>query len=228
MRSVPLLFVLGFAYVVAAGCATTGVRPGSLAGHTEVGQASYYAAPYHGRATASGERFDTHKLTAAHRTLPFGTRVRVTNLDNGRTVEVRITDRGPFVEGRAIDLSRAAAGTIGLLGSGVGPVRIEVLAPAVMARAEPVATARSPAPVPNPPRTYVVEVGRLRDAALAARLRDVLAGRFPDARVAAAPARGDGRYRVQLGPFQGEDEARAHAERVTRLGYPASLVEDLP
>jgi rare lipoprotein A len=212
-----------------SGCALVRTpAPPPIEGGVQVGIASWYGPGFDGRRTANGEIYDQDALTAAHPSLPFGTRVRVTNLDNGRTVEVRITDRGPFVEGRAIDLSRAAAGTIGLLGSGVGPVRIEVLAPAVMARAEPVATARSPAPVPNPPRTYVVEVGRLRDAALAARLRDVLAGRFPDARVAAAPAPGDGRYRVQLGPFQGEDEARAHAERVTRLGYPASLVEDLP
>jgi rare lipoprotein A len=128
MRSVPLFFALGFAYVVAAGCATTGARPGSLTGHTEVGQASYYAAPYHGRATASGERFDTHKLTAAHRTLPFGTRVRVTNLGNGKSVVVTITDRGPFKHGRVIDVSEKAARELGFVRAGTAHVRVQVLA----------------------------------------------------------------------------------------------------
>jgi len=206
-----------------SGCAL--VRPPApppIVGGVQVGVASWYGPGFDGQRTASGEVYDQDAFTAAHPSLPFGTRVRVTNLDNGRTVEVRITDRGPFVEGRAIDLSRAAARVIGLLGTGVGPVRIEMIA------AEPVEMAHAPAPALEPPRTYLVEVARLRDAALAERLRDVLAGRFPDARVAAAPLPGDGRYRVQLGPFRGEDEARAHAERVTRLGYPASLVETRP
>jgi len=88
-------------------------------------KASYYGGKYHGRLTASGERFNMHAMTAAHRSLPFGTRVRVTNLDNGKSVVVRINDRGPFVRGRVIDLSRAAAKKIGL--TGLAPVRVEVL-----------------------------------------------------------------------------------------------------
>ncbi len=92
----------------------------------EEGLASWYGDPYHGRATASGSTYDMWELTAAHRTLPFGTRVRVTNLDNGRTTEVVITDRGPFVAGRIIDLSRAAADAIGAVAAGVVPVRLEV------------------------------------------------------------------------------------------------------
>jgi len=215
------------AAAVAPGCALfRAPAPPPLENGVQVGVASWYGPGFHGRRTASGELYDQDALTAAHPSLPFGTRVRVTNLDNGRAVEVRITDRGPFVDGRAIDLSRAAARVIGLLGPGVGRVRIEVAPPAVMARAAPVAEPATYAPVEERARVYLVEVAVLRDPALAARLRDVLAGRFPDARVAAAPVPGDGRYRVRLGPFREEDEARAHAEHVTRLGYPASLVED--
>lgn len=91
------------------------------------GQASYYGQKFHGRTTANGERFDMHALTAAHRTLPFGTKVRVTNSHNDQSVVVRINDRGPFVGGRVIDLSRSAANSIGMIRSGVAPVSIEVL-----------------------------------------------------------------------------------------------------
>ena len=90
--------------------------------------ASYYAEPYHGRKTASGEIFDSYQeLTAAHRTLPFNTMVRVTNKTNGREVDVRINDRGPFVDGRVIDLSLRAAREIDLVRSGVAPVKLTVL-----------------------------------------------------------------------------------------------------
>ena len=92
------------------------------------GLASYYAEPYHGRKTASGEIFDSYKgMTAAHRTLPFNTMVRVTNKTNGREVDVRINDRGPFVDGRVIDLSVRAAREIDLVRSGVAPVKLKVL-----------------------------------------------------------------------------------------------------
>ena len=91
------------------------------------GAASWYGPGFHGRLTANGERFNQEALTAAHRTLRFGTRVRVTNLHNGRSVVVRINDRGPFIDGRVIDLSKAAARAIGMLNSGVAPVRLQIL-----------------------------------------------------------------------------------------------------
>src|SRR4029453_16934499 len=101
----------------------------------QMGMASWYGPGFHGRRTASGEVYDQDGLTAAHPSLPFGTRVRVTNLDNGRVLERRVPDRGRFVGGRAIALSRAAAGVIGLIGPGVCRVRIEVMSPTAIARA---------------------------------------------------------------------------------------------
>lgn len=92
----------------------------------ETGMASYYGDEFDGRQTSSGEVFDQGELTAAHKTLPFGTVVTVTNLDNGRSVRVRINDRGPFVAGRIIDLSRAAAESIGMIESGTARVRIAI------------------------------------------------------------------------------------------------------
>lgn len=91
------------------------------------GPASWYGAKFHGRQTANGERFDQNGLTAAHRTLPFGTKVRVTNRKNGKSVVVRINDRGPFHGNRVIDLSRGAAQAVGLINSGVAPVSLQVL-----------------------------------------------------------------------------------------------------
>lgn len=118
---VRLLWIAAFAAVLA---------PALVIGQTEHeldGLASWYGGKFQGRLTANGEVFDTNQLTAAHRTLPFGTVVRVTNPVNETSVVVRINDRGPFVEGRVIDLSRAAADAIGIAAAGVAPVRVEII-----------------------------------------------------------------------------------------------------
>ena len=96
--------------------------------HALNGKASWYGPRFHGKKTASGEIYDQGKLTAAHKTLPLGTKARITNLDNGTTVEVEINDRGPFIDGRIIDLSRAAAGALGFVELGLAPVQVEVIA----------------------------------------------------------------------------------------------------
>jgi rare lipoprotein A len=117
------------ALVLAVGCGGSGHRvrgPQDLRGYTETGLASWYGKPYHGRPTASGERYDMHALTAAHRTLPFGTVVRVRNLENGREIRVRITDRGPFVDGRIIDLSLKAARKLDMVRAGLARVELRV------------------------------------------------------------------------------------------------------
>lgn len=101
---------------------------GNNSGHKAIsGAASWYGGQFHGRTTANGERYDMNGLTAAHRSLPFGTKVRVTNQKNGKSVVVRINDRGPYVGKRVIDLSRGAAQKVSMLGSGVAPVRLEVI-----------------------------------------------------------------------------------------------------
>jgi rare lipoprotein A len=105
------------------GCASSGT------GVTSEGPASWYGAQHQGKVTASGEPFDMNALTAAHRDLPFGSRVRVTNLNNDRSVIVRINDRGPFKGGRIIDVSRKAAVELDMLKAGIAPVRIDVLSP---------------------------------------------------------------------------------------------------
>jgi rare lipoprotein A (peptidoglycan hydrolase) len=129
MRAV---LILAAAALILAGCGGRKKPVKAVArpvGWHETGVASWYGDPYHGRHAANGEIFDMEKLTAAHRTLAFNTWLRVHNLDNGRSVVVRITDRGPFVGGRILDLSRAAAREIDMIGPGLAKVRIEVIRP---------------------------------------------------------------------------------------------------
>ena len=113
--------------LVVTGCSKM-PRPEALPQSYETGKASYYGAEFEGRKTASGERYDGDELTAAHRTLPFGTRIRVVNLTNDKSVEVVVNDRGPHAKGRIVDLSRKAAKEIDMIGAGVVRVRLEVLA----------------------------------------------------------------------------------------------------
>lgn len=119
------LILIAIAGLLLSACASSG-NIDSHGYHAE-GQASYYGARHHGNKTASGERFNQHALTAAHRSLPFGSLVRVTNLRNDKTVVVRINDRGPYAKKRIIDLSHAAAKRLGMLRDGVVPVRVQQL-----------------------------------------------------------------------------------------------------
>lgn len=135
---------------------------------TEIGIASWYGYPFHGRAAANGEIYDMEKLTAAHRTLPFGTWVRVTNLTNNKTVDVRITDRGPFIPGRILDLSHAAAQNIELIGPGIAQVRIDVIS------APEVEIAGS---------LYSVQAGAFQDRSRAEQMREMFETKYGAARL---------------------------------------------
>jgi rare lipoprotein A len=151
------------------------------------GLASYYAEPYHGRKTANGEIFDTYQgMTAAHRTLPFNTMVRVTNKTNGRQVDVRINDRGPFVEGRVIDLSLRAAKEIDLVGPGTAPVRLTVLKEGEIAKTSPPVAA-----------SYAVQVAAFQNQDKAEELKKRLEKKYPS--VTILPASSDNLYRVRIG-----------------------------
>lgn len=131
-------------------------------GYAETGIASWYGNPYHGRRAADGEIYDMETMTAAHRTLPFNTWVRVQNLENHKTAEVRIIDRGPFVDGRVIDLSRAAARELQVLGPGTARVRLEVIR----------------VPATTGPGVFAVQVGAFQDRRNAERVRSQMAKRY--------------------------------------------------
>lgn len=127
MKRLIYIFVI-FVSLALVNCAKTTTQSSPrLAGYQESGKASYYAMKYQNRKTASGERFNQWSNTAAHKKLPFGTMVKVTNIKNGKSVVVRINDRGPFVKGRIIDLSRSAFSSIGDIDSGILSVKIEVI-----------------------------------------------------------------------------------------------------
>jgi len=162
----------------------------------EEGLASWYGHPYHGRHAASGEIYDMYAMTAAHRTLPFGTQVRVHDLENGRDVDVRINDRGPFVEGRIIDLSYAAAQSMGM--PGLARVRLEILG---------LGSTTEPA-------VFAVQVGAFRDPANADRLKAMIEANYGPV-VILNFDRGDGIfYRVRVGRESSEEAALALAEKL--------------
>lgn len=203
-----------FAVVLASpGCSLTHRRAEPAAarsGATQEGIASWYGPGFHGNPTSSGEIYDQNDLTAAHKTLPLGTRVAVTNLDNGRSVEVRVNDRGPFVGDRVIDLSHAAARSLDMIGPGTVPVRVEVLGP------HPVFAATA----------YAVQVGAFTERRNAERLRSALRERFASVYVSTLEAGQVQYYRVRLGRFAARDAAVREAEQAASLGLPAVIVED--
>lgn len=126
----PAILILSLLVLLLSSCATPRFRSRAWEGVSgEEGLASWYGHPYHGRRTSSGEIYDMYQLTAAHRKIPFGSWVEVTNLNNGRSLTVRINDRGPFVDGRIIDLSYASAALLGVVGPGVVPVRVRLVQP---------------------------------------------------------------------------------------------------
>lgn len=167
-------------------------------GYLEEGNASWYGEPFHGRRASNGEIYDMYKLTAAHRTLPFETMVRVTNLNNGKSTVVRITDRGPFVENRIIDLSLAAARQIDSVGPGVVPVRVEILSPGV----DPTGG------------FFTVQVGAFREHANAERLRDRLSASYSPIFIQQYDSPDGVLYRVRVGKISGEDAARQFSEQL--------------
>jgi len=163
----------------------------------EEGVASWYGVPYHGRRAANGEIYDMHKLTAAHRTLPFNTVVRVRNLKNNLTTEVRITDRGPFVEGRIIDLSLAAARDIDMVADGVARVRLELLSAPDLG-----------------PDLFTVQVGAFRSRDNAVRLRQNLERRYQPVFVVEYDSPNGMFYRVRVGRVQTETAAKRLADKL--------------
>ena len=193
-------------------------------GSSETGIASWYGHPYHGRRAANGEIYDMEKLTAAHRTYPFDTWVRVKNLSNDRTVDVRIQDRGPFVRGRIIDLSHAAAREIELLGPGVTKVRLTVIPRPKTAVIVSAKSAETPVKtMEKEPELFAVQVGAFKDRNRAAALSEEMRQRFGSSRIVER-AGNPPMFRVLAGEYATEEEADTAATQIRGAGGTAMAV----
>ncbi len=188
-------------------------------GTTQKGIASWYGVPYHGRPAASGEIYDMEQFTAAHRTFPFNTWVEVTDLDNGKKVDVRVNDRGPFVRHRIIDLSLAAAREIDMLGPGTARVKLKVIPPPrSIPQPDP-----QPAPAAIPAAgLYAVQAGAFSTADRAASFAESLREQFPETRVESPGTV----WRVLIGRSLSLDQAKQLAEKVRAAAGEAVVVPD--
>ncbi len=178
------------------------------------GIASWYGPGFDGRRTASGEIYNQEEMTAASTVIPLGSRVMVTNLDNGRAVEVRINDHGPYVKGRKIDLSHEAARTLGILTPGTARVRIDVLS-------QPDGTRPIGAPI-----RYYVQVGSFSQRTNARRVSNALTAYYRDVRIDQVMAGTRSFYRVRMGAFDTREAARQRAAESARFGYPIVIVSE--
>ncbi len=176
--------------------------------------ASWYGPGFHGHKNAAGGVYDQEDLTAASIAFPLGSRVMVTNLDNGRSVEVTITDRGPFKKGRKIDLSHKAARMLGMLDEGTASVRIRLIS-------KPHGSREVGAPL-----RYVVQVGSFTEQQNAEQLRSQLAASYPDAHIDQLDAEHHRYYRVRMGPFATRSEAEARASDSARFGFPVVIITE--
>lgn len=201
--------------VMAVGAVLVLSAPHAEANGWQVGVASWYGNRFHGRETASGERFSMMQLTAAHRNLPLGTKVIVTNLATNEAVEVKINDRGPFAEmrRRIIDLSRAAADTIGLLNRGVGQVQVIVSEEALELRDAHDAV------------MYEVQVGAFLEIDQAQEMVEELQRTYATAYIATRDGPFGNYHRVRIGPFEARRQAHEVAQGLVREGYYVFLDE---
>ncbi len=200
--------------------------------YDEEGIASWYGDPFHGQLTANGETYDMYDMTAAHKTLPMPVYVRVTNLENDTHVVLRVNDRGPFVAGRIIDVSRRAAERLGFEEQGTARVRVQVvdaesgMTPAELGREPPDAPAAAPAidfTSEDPGDGLFVQAGAFRDAANAFVVSNSLVG-SGDIHVVRAVVDDRIFYRVRVGPFIHRSQATRVLERVMDLGYREAFV----
>lgn len=181
-------------------------------GYSEEGLASWYGRDFHGKPTANGEMYDMYKVSAAHKLLPLGSRVRVTNLENGKTLNLTINDRGPFVKGRIIDLSYEAAKRLGTLDKGVTMVRVESIG-------------GIPGAVDgNIPGPFYIQVGSFSQRDNAEKLKDeMLVSGYRSTRLVEAKVDGSTWWRVQAGEFKSLATARLELNRLA-LAYPEAFV----
>ncbi|MGN6735497.1 MAG: septal ring lytic transglycosylase RlpA family protein [Candidatus Binatia bacterium] len=207
-------FVLLFSFVLGCSVPSAKVRaPSPDIGLSQIGIASWYGPGFHGKATASGIIYDQNEFTAAHQTLPLGTRVLVTNMENGRTTEVIINDRGPFAKERIIDLSHAAAQALGIIGPGTALVRIDVIENPARIRAI------------RGSLDYTLQLGSFAQLENARQLRDRLGESFGEVTISPVNGKDNTYYRVHLGNFSSRADAEQRAKQISQAGYSVIIME---
>ena len=168
----------------------------------QYGVASWYGRDFHGKPTSSGEIYDMYQLTCAHNTLPLGTMVMVTNLENGKSLELKVNDRGPFVKERIIDLSYAAAQILGMWEKGTANVKVEAIGPVI-----------------EQIQRFTLQVGSFVDEANAQRLADQLRKSFENVHVTTVETLTQKYHRVRVGQFETRESALVIAEKLSQLGF---------
>jgi rare lipoprotein A len=168
----------------------------------QYGIASWYGEEFHGRSTSSGEVYDMYQLTCAHNTLPLGTIVMVTNLENGRSLELKVNDRGPFVKERILDVSYAASQMLGMWEKGTAPVKVEVIVPGI-----------------EPVQRFTLQVGSFADENNAQKLVEQLRKNFENVYMTTVETLTQKYHRVRVGQFETRDSALILAEKLSQLGF---------
>lgn len=194
---------------------------GNTVGYVERGVASWYGPDFHGKNTSSGEAYDMYAMTAAHKTLPLPCYARITNLGNGRSVIVRINDRGPFVANRIVDLSYTAAARLDIIRAGTAFVELQVLTPADAGMAAPLSVQAAPAAAPVVTgRGIFVQVGAYADEANARRaLERLQAAGIAPTLLSRDPAAARAITRVRIGPLASVADYDALLQRLAQLGF---------
>ncbi len=190
------------------------VPPAADSRVSQTGIASWYGPGFHGKATASGEIYNQNDMTAAHQTLPLGSKVMVTNMENGRSAQVLVNDRGPFAKGRIIDLSYAAAQSVDMLGPGTALVRVDVLDSPVPLRSIPTAL------------DYTLQLGSFSQLKNAQLLRDRIVKSFDSVMITPLQSKDTTYYRVHLGNFSNRTAAEDMAKRLSQVGYSVIIMEN--
>ncbi len=185
-----------------------GLPPEQKMARTEVvrgvqyGMASWYGKDFHGKPTSSGEIYDMYQLTCAHNTLPLGTRVMVTHMENGRSVELKVNDRGPFVKDRIIDVSYAAAQLLGMYEKGTAFVKVEVIGPLI-----------------EQVERFTLQVGSFVDEVNAQRLAGELRKSFDHVHVTILETSTQKYHRVRVGEFETREDALGTAQKLSQMGF---------
>jgi len=217
IKTCRFLFLFALALVSACSIPPSRVRvpqpPAPDSRVSQTGIASWYGPGFHGKATASGDVYNQNDMTAAHQTLPLGSKVMVTNMENGRAAEVFVNDRGPFAKGRIIDLSYAAAQSIDMVGPGTALVRLDLLESPVPLRAI------------RPTLDYTLQLGSFSQLENAQQLRDRVVKSFDSVMITPLQSKDTTYYRVHLGNFSNRSAAEEMARQISQAGYSVIIME---